>query len=183
MYIVYKITNLINNKIYIGQTTETLNQRFSRHCGYQLNDGTYLHKAMQKYGVENFTIEQIDAANNQQELDELEIYWINFYNSCDHDTGYNLKNVKGKCGGDTLSNNPNLSTISQKISATKMGGKNPQSHKVKAIDVANDLEIFFDSFADCQRSLNIPRHDIIGRRCRGKITKPYQNQWLFEYVN
>lgn len=183
MYIVYKITNLINNKIYIGQTTETLAQRFSRHCGYQLNDGTYLHTAMKKYGVENFVIEQIDVAKDQEELDELEIYWINFYNACNNDIGYNLKNVKGKCGGDTLSNNPNLPIISQKLSESKMGGKNPQSKKVKAIDVINNEEILFDSFADCQRDLGIPRHDIIGRRCKGKINKPYQNKWLFEYVN
>ena len=37
-YYIYKITNDINDKIYIGQTTESLKQRFNRHCGYQLND-------------------------------------------------------------------------------------------------------------------------------------------------
>ena len=48
------IKNDLNDKLYIGQTTETLEQRFSRHCGYQLNDKTHLHRAIKKYGWENF---------------------------------------------------------------------------------------------------------------------------------
>ena len=183
MFIIYKITNLINNKIYIGQTTETLAQRFKRHCGYQLNDNTYLHRAMKKYGVENFIIEQIDEANNQNDLDELELYWMDYYKSYDVEIGYNVRKTKGKCGGDTLSNNQNLPEISDKLSKSKMGCKNPQSKKVTAINVITDEEIIFDSFSDCQRTLDIPRHDIIGRRCRGKISKPYREEWLFKYAN
>lgn len=183
MYIIYKITNLLNNKIYIGQTTETLDKRFKRHCGYQLNDGTYLHNAMKKYGVENFSIEQIDEAENQDALDEFELYWIEYYKSYDLNVGYNIRKTKGKCGGDTLSNNPNLPEISQKLSQTKLGGKNPNATKVIAIDTTNDEQILFDSFSDCQKYLDIPRHDIISRRCRGKINKPYCGKWMFKYVN
>lgn len=47
-YIIYKIINDFNNKIYIGQTTETLEKRFARHCGYQLNDDTYFHRVIKK---------------------------------------------------------------------------------------------------------------------------------------
>ena len=183
MYIIYKITNILDNKIYIGQTTESLQKRFSRHCGYQLNDGTHLHNAMKKYGITNFYIEQIDSAINQEELDEKEIYWIRFYNSCDENIGYNIKNTKGKCGGDTLSKNPNLSKIKEKISESKLGGKNPNSRKVKAINIKSNEERIFDSFSECQRELNIPRHDIIGRRCRKQIKKPYKNEWMFEYID
>lgn len=67
-YIVYKITNKLNGKVYIGQTTEGIEKRWKRHCGYQINDGTYFHNAIKKYGAENFTIEIIDKAKNQEEL-------------------------------------------------------------------------------------------------------------------
>ena len=127
-------------------------------------------------------IEQIDIANSQEELDELEYYWMNQLNSF-APNGYNLKKEKGKSGGDTLSNNPNLSEISKKISRGKMGGKNPNSTKIVAINVLTKEEILYESMADCQRELDILRHDIIVRRCLHKIKKPYNNIWLFEYIN
>ena len=180
-YYIYKITNDINDKIYIGQTTESLKQRFNRHCGYQLNDNTHFHRAMKKYGIEHFSIELVEEVNNQEELDEREFYWINFYNSVEN--GYNTKNVKGKCGGDTLSNHPNLENIKKKISVSKMGDKNPHARKIKAINIETKEEKFYDSLADCCRDLDIPRHDIISRRCQGKIKKPYLDKWTFCYVD
>lgn len=71
-YLVYKITNDINDKIYIGQTTETLEQRFARHCGYQLKDDTYLHRAMSKYGIQHFSIKLVETCRDQDELDQCE---------------------------------------------------------------------------------------------------------------
>lgn len=180
-YYVYKITNDINDKIYIGQTTESLKQRFNRHCGYQLNDNTHLHRAMKKYGIQHFSIELVEEVDNQKKLDEREFYWINFYNSVEN--GYNTKNVIGKCGGDTLTNHPNLEEIKKKISESKLGGKNPNARKVKAINIETLEELEFNSFSECQQCLNIPRHDIIGRRCSGKIKKPYLDKWNFCYVD
>ena len=46
---IYKYTNLINGKVYIGQTKQTLKQRDYKHQT-QLNDNTYFHRAMKKYG-------------------------------------------------------------------------------------------------------------------------------------
>ena len=93
-YIVYKITNKLNGKVYIGQTTEGIEKRWKRHCGYQINDGTYFHNAIKKYGAENFTIEIIDKAKNQEELNELEFFYINKYNN----NCYNTKFENNKCG-------------------------------------------------------------------------------------
>lgn len=179
-YLVYKITNTINNKIYIGQTTETIEKRFKRHCGYQLNDNTYLHRAMKKYGIENFIIEKIDCATNQEELNEKEFYWIHYYNS-DVD-GYNLKSSIGKCGGDTLSNHKNLEDIKIKIVNSKVFDKNPNSVKIEAFNVLTNTSKKYNSMKKCQNDLNIPRHDIISRRCRKIIKKPYKNEWMFNYI-
>ena len=179
-YIVYKITNNLNNKIYIGQTTETIQKRFQRHCGYQLNDNTYLHRAMKKYGCDNFIIEEIERVNNQNELDEREYFWIQYYQS--HIKGYNLKDSMGKCGGDTLSNNKNIQNIKQKISDSKKQDKNPNATKIKAINIRTQSIFYYNSMKECQIALQIERHDIISRRCRKIIKKPYKDEWLFEYI-
>ena len=92
--IIYKITNLINNKIYVGQTTQPLNRRFKQHinnalrASYQLNK-IHLYAAIRHYGAENFCIEQIDSADTRQELNQKEIYWINELQALDNNIGYN----------------------------------------------------------------------------------------------
>ena len=86
--IIYKITNLINNKIYIGLTTTELKVRWNRHC--VKSDPRHLYCSMRKYGIENFTIEQIDSADSIIKLGELERYYIEKYNSQDPNIGYNL---------------------------------------------------------------------------------------------
>lgn len=123
-FLIYKITCKVNNKIYVGQTTETLKQRFSRHMGYQKHEhDTKFYRAIKKYGVENFFVEELDRAINQVELDEKEVYWINKLDSVNN--GYNSKSKQGKCGGDTLSNHPNRKLICEKIRQSKLGDRNP----------------------------------------------------------
>lgn len=177
MYI-YKITCLINNKVYVGQTTETLERRFKRHIGYNKNDNdTKFYRAIRKYGAENFKIELLEEANSRKHLDELEEYWIKKLDSINN--GYNT--ALGRIGGDTLSKNPNLKNIKDKIRAAKIGGNNPNSAKIKMINVKTNEVKYYNSMSECQKENDIPRHDIIQRRCVGKITKPYRDMFLFEY--
>lgn len=175
-YLLYKITNNINNKIYIGQTTETLERRFQRHIGYQLEDGTYFHRAIKKYGAEHFKIELIAEVANQEELDIIEIAYINSY---PRDQLYNTKFIQGKCGGDTLSQHPNREAICKKISDSKMGAKNPRAKTVQAENIITGEIIIFGSALECVRTLINPNsrdHSPVTRRCRGQIKKPYHNE-------
>lgn len=87
--IIYKITNKINGKVYIGKTNRSLLERWREHCKPS-SKCLSIHRAIQKYGKENFTVEQIDIANSETELNKKEIYWIDFYNSSDKNKGYNL---------------------------------------------------------------------------------------------
>ena len=82
MYI-YKVTNIINGKLYIGQTTRFIQDRWERHINDALSNrlDTHFARAIRKYGPENFVVEQIDVASSQEELNEKEIYWIKFYNT------------------------------------------------------------------------------------------------------
>lgn len=85
--IIYKATNLINGKIYIGQTSRTLNQRMSEHLAN--NRTSYFDRALKKYGIHNFKIEVIADAKTKQELDEKEKYFIKYY-KCKIPSGYNM---------------------------------------------------------------------------------------------
>ena len=90
--IIYKATNLINNKVYIGQTINTLEYRKSQHIrDAKLRPrNIYFHNAINKYGSDNFTFEIIDTANDINELNKKEAKWIRFYNSTNEKYGYNL---------------------------------------------------------------------------------------------
>ena len=80
--------NKINNKIYIGQTTRTLEQR--KLCHYNTADsgnGFRFHEAIRKYGKQAFEWHIIDTATTIQELNDKERYWIEYYKS--YNIGYN----------------------------------------------------------------------------------------------
>lgn len=99
--IIYKATNMVNGKVYVGQTVNTLKYRKEQHwreaiCSSHKN--THFHNALLKYGIDNFDFEVIDRARDVNELNEKEIYWISYYNSTDSRYGYN-KDSGGKSGG------------------------------------------------------------------------------------
>lgn len=78
-YYIYITTNNINGKKYIGlHKTDILNDNY-------LGSGRILIKAFKKHGYKNFSKEIIEFCNNEEELKQREIYWIDFYNA-------NLKN-------------------------------------------------------------------------------------------
>lgn len=86
---IYKITNLINNKVYIGQTKQYYLDRWSQHKSHA-KTGLSNHKlarALRKYGEENFIIEIVEQCS-YEELDEKETYWIEYYDSIKN--GYNI---------------------------------------------------------------------------------------------
>lgn len=77
--IVYLITNLINQKRYVGITIRKIEQRFQQHCNFKSNKKSgksAIAEAISLYGKENFKIEQIDTASSIEELYEKEKYWI-----------------------------------------------------------------------------------------------------------
>lgn len=81
---IYKITNKLNNKVYIGQSNN-IQRRFEEHKYQEKNSA--IHNAIKKYGLENFNFEIIEECS-LEELDEKEIFWIKYYNS--FEDGYNL---------------------------------------------------------------------------------------------
>lgn len=87
---IYKITNLVNNKVYIGLTTQELKKRWKGHKQSSKTDERPLYRSIRKYGLDNFTIETIEYVDNMQLLGERERYYIKLYNSQNPKFGYNL---------------------------------------------------------------------------------------------
>ena len=88
--IIYIATNKINGKSYIGQTINSLKQRKKRHLWDASNKRTiiYFHKALRKYGFNNFNWKIICKCNDIKSLNKLEAYYIKLYNTFKN--GYNL---------------------------------------------------------------------------------------------
>lgn len=99
--LIYKATNLINGKCYIGQTiSKDPIKYWFRHLktAFKENDNRPIYRAIRKYGCENFIWETIEFCNSKKELDEMEFHYIKQYNSF-----INFKNSKGynaTLGGD-----------------------------------------------------------------------------------
>ena len=88
--IIYKITNKINNKVYIGLTTESIEKRWRTHKSSVGKKNHPLYNSMKKHGVCNFCVEKIDSADNIEKLGELERFYIQKYKSNDSKYGYNI---------------------------------------------------------------------------------------------
>lgn len=90
MGIIYKATNRETNKVYIGKTIRELHERKKSHkCSALTQDSqTYFHRAIRMYGWESFSWEIIDRSDDEKELFQKEIYWVDFYKAFGE--GYNL---------------------------------------------------------------------------------------------
>lgn len=152
---IYKITNKINNKVYIGQSIRPIEKRFQRHINDAKNNilDTHFARAIRKYGQDNFILEQIDQATTQDELNQKEQYWIQYYNSVEN--GYNETNAIYKCGGNTYqSKNENeMEIIKKKIKESKFGSNNPNSKAVKCLNIITNEELIFETVEDCRTHL------------------------------
>lgn len=132
--IIYKATNLINNKVYIGQTIHSLNIRINQHMhNMRINKNRPLYNSMNKYGVDNFSWKVIDVAKNREELNHKEIYWIDYFDSYfykENSNGYNLT-----VGGDSVSGyrhtEETKSTMSESRKGRLAGENNPMFGRIK----------------------------------------------------
>lgn len=121
-HIIYKTTNSVNGKFYIGMhSTNDLND------GY-IGSGVILWKAVEKYGISNFKTEVLEYCSSRIDLCECEIKWINELDAVNSEMSYNLR-----AGG----NNPYIyvptEEVRRKISNTLKGRKQPREQVEKAL--------------------------------------------------
>jgi len=118
---IYLTTNNINGKQYIGQkkSNEFLGNKY-------LGSGRVFTRAVKKYGRENFTVELLEKCKDANELNEREIYWIEYYNAFESEHFYNL--CKGGCG---CSGRKHTEEEKHKISENQKGNKRNDDCKLK----------------------------------------------------
>ena len=138
---IYKITNKVNGKIYIGKAQYGYKNRFKEHLQTAKSKRysvSHLYSAMNKYGYDNFYVEKIDERDTIEELNDCEKYWISKLDSTNPSIGYNLEG--GGNGGNFWDNlTPDeKDTLSSKISEKSLGRvmitKNNKMKRVKECD-------------------------------------------------
>lgn len=156
---IYKITNLINNKVYIGQSVD-IEERWKHHRSNINTTDTkkrnlYIYQAMRKYGIENFEFSILEECDKSL-LNEKEEYWIEYYHSHNKEFGYNLTD----------------------------GGTNPPytGKKINQYDLDGNYIRSFKSAAEAAREYNIIPATITNC-CYGIKTNPTAcgYLWRFDY--
>ena len=203
MAYIYKITNQINGKVYIGKTLKTIEKRWKEHCKDCMTErckNRPLYRAMNKYGVENFTIEQIEKCSPEV-VSERERYWIEQYGS--FKMGYNatiggdgkqyidydlicslyreVQSVKkvaflaGVCV-DTVRaalKNYNIGTIPGSLVRSR------EKPVAKCDKITGEILEVYPSIAEAEKANGNSRH--IGEVCRGKRGTCQGYKW--KYIN
>jgi len=165
--IIYKTTNLINNKIYVGKD--------SYNDPSYIGSGVLIKKDIRKYGKKNFKKEIIEKCETQLDLSKREIYWIKKLNSTNLDIGYNL-NTGGSGGRHSDITRKKMRTTAlkrdrsfyedpirnKKISDAKKGKKRTEEsinkqkkwnekHRKRKVNPPHQL-LLFNGFFGCKRS-------------------------------
>jgi len=187
---IYKITNIINKKVYIGKTIGSVEKRWQRHVRYSKNPKyckTKIANTINKNGIQNFKIETIDTALTLCELNEKEIYWICKYNS--FIDGYNLTNGGdgGAQEGEALEkirqkakNRITSLETRNKMSIDRTGHLNARSKKVTIVSEAGkEIASFYCLKYACDY-LNI--NYSTGRAIAQKINKTNKTKVIINYV-
>lgn len=87
---IYIIRNIVNSKVYVGQTTVSIKLRFQNHLSAARHGKDYvIGKAIRKYGEDKFYVELLEECL-KEELNVREKYWISFFKATDNKYGYNL---------------------------------------------------------------------------------------------
>lgn len=117
---IYVTTNLINNKKYIGRC-KSKNFKGEKYLG----SGLRLNEAIKKYGKQNFSVEMIDTAESDAELNVKEEYYIDFYNAVEDSNFYNLRRGGSRGpGGPMFKGHTHSEETKLKMSINRSGVKN-----------------------------------------------------------
>ena len=201
--LVYKYVNNVNGKVYIGQTTRTLEERHREH---KRHNETAFDKALSKYGCDAFTGEVLCECETIEELNEAEKHYIKLYNSL-IPYGYNMCE-----GGDNTKGYTHTDETKQKMSAAKkdkyVGSGNPFYNKTHSAEAREKMSkarkgrkldgewkekivkarykkvlcvetgTVYDSIKECAETLNLkPTH--ISRVCKGKRQTTGGYHWRY----
>lgn len=124
--IVYRVSNKINNKMYIGQTIYSLHKRKIKHLSLanKKSPTNHFHRALKKYDKDNFIWDIIGYCTSKKELDAMEFHYIKYYDT--YKNGYNMT-----LGGEGTIGRVCKESTKRKISKSKTGIKMSEEFKKK----------------------------------------------------
>lgn len=128
IFIIYKITNRINNLIYIGCTTRSLQERVLQHF-WDARKQDDFHTAIRTFGKQNFVAEVLEVCEDDSLKEDRERYYIATYNSTDPKIGYNRT-----IGGNGTVGYKFTDEVKRKISIAGIGRKHSEETKKKLRD-------------------------------------------------
>ena len=203
---IYCITNLINGKQYVGKTTSTIEERFKEHCRDSRKERCNkrpLYDAMNKYGIENFKVEELEQVDDPKLLSDREVYWIKELNTWGHNgynaskggdgkvlydykeiielynMGYSLKQVAKKVGCCD-------DTVSRVLKANNIPIRGGSTKKIDQFDMAgNYVQSFFGSteaakwLVENGLAKSLSSHSHITNCCNKKRKAAYGYIWRY----
>ena len=205
---IYKITNQLNGKVYIGQSRD-IESRWKRHQRYPIDSKKPLYLAFKKYGLKNFSFEVIEECP-EEDLNEREQYWIIYYNS--YGNGYNATrggegnrkvdvqqiidsyNRLGMCTEVSKELNVSAHTVGKILTQNGVNhylSTEAWKYKCKPVAQYTKDDVFvqqFDSLTDAARyliNIGVTKTGLrtiqghIGECCRGKHQTVYGYKWKF----
>lgn len=170
---IYIIRNTINNKVYIGQTRTSVEQRWKEHLRHAQYGKQIINRAMKKYGVDKFYIEMLEICN-LEDLDYKEMYYIELYNSTDKSKGYNAS-----IGGNTprfkrkilsISDLINL-YINKKFTLEEIAKKFEVSRYIICTELKNAGVIIRDRHESSAKFNNISKEVLIEYLLKGRTLR------------
>ena len=165
---IYKYTSP-SGDIYIGQTTNSPEMRRYQHNRQaRLGSNTLFHIAIRKYGIDNFKYEIIDEAFSKEELNKLELHYIEKYNSCYYNGGHGYNMVSK----DNEYMNEYMSKKFRKI--------------YNIFEVFDKDEILigeFDNTVDCIKKLNLPKPPSIALCLKNKLKQSRGYKFKYKSIN
>ena len=178
--VIYKYENLDDGKIYIGKTVQELCKRLRQHTYGRGNSP--LDKAIKKYGLEKFDIEVIAEADTEEELNALEMFFIEFY-GCKIPDGYNLTDGGEGCKGRIVSEKTR-----KKLSKSNTGKKLkpevtaflasiPKKNRRKVICI--ETGAVFESLSDAAKWAGVT-DSYMCKLCKGKKATGGGYHWRYE---
>lgn len=169
--VIYKATNIINGKSYIGKTTKGMSHRKTEHYCFD-NPKTYFQHAIKKYGKDSFEWEILKECFSGIELDESEIFYIDLFKTSDPNLGYNM--TKGGDGFSYGKLNPvNRSEVKAKI-ISKLKLNNGSFRQEVKDKISKSLT---------GRKLTIEHRETLSKACKGhRASKgkdnPKSKKWI-----